>query len=570
MQTEHSILDSLYSISSLVNQTDNPREALEIIIDEIMAVLPAKCASIILVNPDTGMLEIEAIRGLPEESREIQLRMGQGVTGWVALHGKPLLVEDARYETRYIPVVENIRSEMAVPMQDKDTVIGVVNVDSPEVAAFTDDHLKLLTLLTNEAAKVVSNLWLIRQLKTKNAQLEAIVEAGQIIGSKVELGALLNSLTLQARRLLGCKLCALYLLDSKNDRLNLHALAGPKGNIYHQEVLEPDTTALGTALRRNKQIEVYSLRKTEEHHFVDLTQKEGLESMLASPLRAEGQVIGLLSAYTDFPHRFNNQEKNLFNTLASLGSLAIQNVRLYYRVLQSEDTLRNREKLTTLGLLSAEIAHEIRNPLMVIELLFDGLDLDFPQDDLRRQDTVVIKEKLSQLEEIVSRVLSFSKTGRGLHARHDMGRLIEDTLHLVRLKLQHSRITVDYQKPAAELTVSGDKGQLQQVILNLVINSMQAIGQNGKLTIEAISQRVEDQPRVVVDIADTGPGIPPGLRDRIFDSFLSGRHDGTGLGLSIVKRILNSHHGDIELLESSEAGTRMRLWLPQPHATQIS
>ncbi len=563
MQTEHSILDSLYSISSLVNQTNSPQEALEIIIDEIMAVLPAASASIILINPDTGMLEIEAIRGLPEESREIQLRMGQGVTGWVALHGEPLIVEDARYETRYYQVVENIRSELAVPMTDKDTVIGVVNVDSPEICAFTEDHLKLLTLLTNEAAKVVSNLWLINQLKTKNAQLEAIVNAGQIIGSKLELGSLLNSLTLQARRLLDCKLCALYLHDGKSDRLRLHALADKGGNVTYEEELEPENSALGTALRRNKQVEVYNLRKTEEHHFVELTQNENLESMLATPLRAEGEVIGLISAYTDFPHRFNNEEKSLFTTLASLGSLAIQNVRLYYRVLQSEETLRNREKLTTLGLLSAEIAHEIRNPLTVIELLFDGLDLDYPENDLRQQDVKVIKEKLNHLEKIVSRVLSFSKTGRSLYSYWDIGTLIEDTLHLVRLKLEQSRIKVEFNKPEDPLKISGDKGQLQQALLNLVINAMQAIGNDGIITLHTFEERIEGQDRVIVDISDTGHGIPDHIHDRIFDSFLSSRHEGTGLGLSIVKRILSSHRGDIALMESSDKGTRIRIWLPK-------
>src|SRR5213075_462964 len=107
----------------------------------------------------------------------------------------------------------------------------------------------------------------------------------------------------------------------------------------------------------------------------------------------------------------------LYAALANLAAVTLQNVRLYTRVFHSEESLRKNEQLTTLGLLAAEIAHEIRNPLTVIKLLFGYLDLDFPADDPRRTDVRVISEKLDQLEAIVSRVLNFAKAPSSLHSR---------------------------------------------------------------------------------------------------------------------------------------------------------
>src|SRR5580698_486984 len=120
----------------------------------------------------------------------------------------------------------------------------------------------------------------------------------------------------------------------------------------------------------------------------------------------EGEVIGVLSIFTDRKRVFDNDEKRLCSALASLGAVALQNSRLYARVFASEESLRKNERLTTLGLLAAEIAHEIRNPLTVLKLLQGGLGVDFAEGDPRRTDMRVIGEKLDELESIVPRVLS--------------------------------------------------------------------------------------------------------------------------------------------------------------------
>jgi len=556
---ESRVVNSLYRISSLVSNTDDPRRALEIVLDEIVFALNPASASIALVNPDTQRLELEVSRDLPDPSGADNLALGRGITGWTAMHGRSLVVPDVREEPRYVSARENIYSEMAVPMEERGAVIGVVNVDSETPGAFGEDSLKVLTLLTNEASRVVSRLWLIRQLRTKANQLESLVNTGQRLVSKLELDDLLEGVAREARQLMQSDVCALFLLNPDGASLRLHSMIGPEGPMGYDEDLSIDDSSVGAAIQHRKQVEVNDLLFTEEHHFVRVIREEGLVSMLSSPIVFDDDVIGVLNVYTKRPHRFNNDERKVFATLASLGAVAIQNVRLYARIFATEESLRRNEQLTTLGMLSAEIAHEIRNPLTVIKLLFDSLHLDFG-DDPRQGDVAMIREKLGHLEAIVTRVLRFGRSREELQARYDLNELVDETLRLVRLKLRQQKIAIDRDVQSDAIMVHVNKGQIEQVLLNLVLNATQAMDEGGAIRIET---RARNDGFADVFIRDNGPGMAEATRSELFESFLSQRPDGTGLGLSISKRILRAHRGDIELVESTAQGTTFRFWLPR-------
>ncbi len=565
-RSDHSAIDALYRIIRVVNSTDDPREALEIIIDEIMNVLPAESAAIELLNPDRNCLEIEVYRGFPKSLTETELKLGAGVTGWVALHGKPLNLGDVRLDARYIEIDPYIRSELAVPMlNDNGAIIGVVNVDSPLLNAFDEQDEKILTLLAAEATRVLSRLWLIQQLRQTADHLEILIDIARNIVSKRQLEEILQTITSRSLEILPCKLCAIFLRDPEEEMvLSLRACSGSmEVENLGNEVIHLQESAVGTAFKRRKTVEIADLPRIEENHFQQLIQEENLASLLSCPIQFENVAIGVLNIYTDYPHRFNDTEKRIFETLASLGATAIRNAELYQRIFQTEENLRKTERLTTLGLLSAEIAHEIRNPLTVIQLLFESLALEFPDDDPRHRDVHIIQEKLGQLESIVSRVLSFGKSQQELHSRYNLNRLIEDTLHLVRLKLKQSRVELSFvcdpeNPPVADV----NKGQIQQAILNLLINATQAMPDGGRIEISTTIEPVGETGAASIRISDTGTGIDPGIHETIFDSFLTGRPDGTGLGLSIVKRILKSHSGSIEIEHSSDRGTTMKMILP--------
>jgi signal transduction histidine kinase len=557
-------LPSLYRLITVARRTEDPRSALAGVLDELIAVFAANAGAIALFNPGSGRLEVEVQVGMPTGAEDAGLKPGHGVTGWCVLNSKSLLVSDVAHETRYIAVRPATRCEMAAPMTDGDTVIGVIDLDSDRPGGFTAADLALLERLTLEATAIVLQLWRTRHLRAKARQLETLLTAGQSLVAKLETHELFAALTRDTRDMMQARVCALYLHDAAHRTVRCVALDAPdlRALALPDATLSVEGCLVSAPIQTKKQVEFADIRSPIYRSLADLPADPTLQATLFTPIIFEGEVLGVLAVFIDHPHRFDDDEKRACATLASLGAVALQNARLYARVFQSEETLRKNEQLTTLGLLAAEIAHEIRNPLTVLKLLHGGLDLDFPANDPRRTDLRVINEKLDQLEAIVLRVLNFAKAPTALHSRWSVTEIIEDTLVLVRPKLAQAKIHVTFQRPAHTLVVDAHKGQLQQVLLNLIFNSTEAMTGGGALTIVLAEQLRGTTPFATIDVADNGSGIPAELAPRVFDSFLTGRPGGTGLGLAIAKRILEGHHGEITLVSTSAAGTVMRISLP--------
>lgn len=552
-------VDALYRISTLSGNKKDPVEALAGILDEVIGIFGASSASICLINADSDKLLIEVERGLSKASKGFELPMGVGITGWVALYGEAFLCPNVLEEEKYFQLDDRIKSEMAAPLIEGGRTVGALNVDSLEVNAFNENDLRLLVLMAKEASRVLENMWMIQQLRRKAEQLQTLVLVGQDMAGKREVGEVLRTITREALLLLDCKLSAFFLYNEEEDLLRLHSLQDQTGSRSFEESLRPSDSILGTSLRGNRQVQTRDLLRTEEHHFVTLIREEKLHSMLVTPVVYEDNPIGVLSLYVDRSHRFNDDETLIARALADLGAIAVQNARLYGRVFDSEESLRKSERLATLGTLAAEIAHEIRNPLMVVRLLFDSLGLEQGEDEAKNKDLSVIREKLDHLEQIAGRILDFGKSREAFRKPFSLKEIIEDATLLVRLKLEQCHVTLFVNEFPHDLLVYVDKGQIQQALLNLMLNALVAMPSGGKLKIE-VSRTGEGKAQVLVE--DTGTGIPEELKGKIFDSFLTGTTEGTGLGLSISKRILRAHDGDLDLVQSGSKGTIFKITLP--------
>jgi signal transduction histidine kinase len=232
-----------------------------------------------------------------------------------------------------------------------------------------------------------------------------------------------------------------------------------------------------------------------------------------------------------------------------------------------EEQLRRSEKLSALGLLAAEVAHEIRNPLTVLKMLYHSLDLKFAEGDPRAKDARIIEEKIGQLNRIVERVLDFARTAEPAPAPADLGRLIEELGLLVRHKLKHQNIRWEQEVEAGLPPVPGVATQLEQAFLNLILNAAEAMPGGGALTITARSVRSarggERPTHVAVEFRDTGPGMGEEQRRGAFKSVLSTtKAKGTGLGLAIVARVVEAHRGKVRIRSRAGQGTTVSVVLP--------
>ena len=157
-------LNLLYQVSNVIHSTLDSQEALQLIVSEAVRLMRASSGSVVLINPTSGFLEIHAAQGLPASAQRLQLRLGEGITGWVARHGKPALVGDVIQDPRYVAVRSGVCSELAVPLEVNGETRGVLNVDSDRVDAFKVEDQELLQELAVQAAKVIQNTWLYEQL----------------------------------------------------------------------------------------------------------------------------------------------------------------------------------------------------------------------------------------------------------------------------------------------------------------------------------------------------------------------------------------------------------------------
>ncbi|MDQ8183644.1 GAF domain-containing protein [Pelagicoccus sp. SDUM812005] len=554
---------SLYRISQAASGAYSPRDAYTVITGELQRLYAPHATAISLINPNTSLLEIEYALGYPTNTSELSIHPGKGLEGRVAFNGDPMLCSDVLNDPRYVKLCEGVRSKIIAPMISNGHIIGVLSVSRDKVNAFTQAELDQLVLLAHESSQVLQSVWHRRQLANQSEQLNALIEVGQNIVSNFETHSLWETVTEAAMELTRARLCTLQLFDSKTQKVKL-LTARPLNNEYTQQVGELDLSEslAGSAIRTKRQVEFTNITTPDYLDLKDVPVDSEVTSCLSTPMIYEGKVTGILNVFTKVRHRFPNSERRLLQAFADLAAVAAQNAELYTRVFNSEERLRKSERLTTLGLLSAEIAHEIRNPLTVIKLLFGSLGLDYPESDPRHKDKQVIKEKFNQLEEIVSKVLSFGKAPEGIFTIWNIDELVADTCLLVRHKMRQLKIDLEHQPADSRLKVNGNKGQLQQVLLNLIINASDAMPDGGRLTISTRAETTDKGKHAVLFIEDTGTGIPANLVERVFDSFLTDKPEGTGLGLSIVKRILRSHHGDISVSKTGPTGTTMRIELP--------
>jgi signal transduction histidine kinase len=557
-------LTLLQQVGNIIHSTLEPQQALQLIVTQAVQLVRASSGSVVLVNPTTGFLEIHASLGLPADAGDLKLRMGEGLTGWVARHGKPARVGDVARDPRYVMVHRQIHSELAVPMEVRGEVRGVLNVDSERPDAFTAADQEMLEALAVEAARVIQNTWLYEQSRLKAQLLETLVSVSRTINSTLNLDEALQVVTREACQLMGAKSCSLMMLDESRQWLDLRAHHGAGPAYVKKPRLAVEESLVGIVVRRKKAIQLENVQTSARYQHVGVARQEGLVSLLSVPLLFGGQAIGTLSVYTGQPYHFSDEEIKILSALAELSAIAIEKARLYERTVDVEEQLRQNEKLSAIGLLAAEIAHEIRNPLTVMKMLYHSMDLKFPPGDPRAKDAEVMGQKMDHLNRIVEQILDFARTSEPHLAEVNLNDLIDDLGLLIRHKLVQQKITLVRELQASLPPVTADATQLEQAFLNLTLNAVEAMPAGGRLTISTKTERAGALSKhVVITFADTGEGMTETQRRQAFDSLLqTSKKKGTGLGLAIVRRVVEAHQGKIEIASKPGRGTAISIILP--------
>ena len=550
---ENSRLTELYNLSRVISSTLEPQEVLNLIIDAAVKITKATTGSLMLIDRDSGILNIEVARGFPPRVvSDTKLKIGEGITGWVAKQGKPVLVPDVTRDKRYIKIDKDVKSELAVPLILEDEVIGVVNVDSTRASAFTQEDMELIFTLASQSAKIIQNAKLYETLKWRVEELSALFDIGKVITETLNLEKVLETIVEKASHLMNTKVSSLMLLNSGGDELVIKAVHG--GGMDYNTLkpnLKVDESIIGQVVRTKKPLMILDVRKEKGYRHLDLAKKVGLCSLLSVPMMVKERIIGVINTYTAAQHRFTSEEIQLLSSLADQSAIAIENARLYEQMIGLEERIRETEKLGVLGEMAIEVAHEIRNPLTIVKMLFHSLSIP------DKKDATIIENELDRMNRIVTQFLNYARGEKPEQQKMDINQVLENTLLLVEHRLSQQRMKL--KKTLLPLpSISCYPEKTAQLFLNLFLNAIDAMEDGGELEVssEAIGGFIQ------VKIKDSGSGIPESIKERIFQPFVTTKAKGLGLGLAIVHRVVEEHRGKIEVDSTPDIGATFTVSLP--------
>jgi signal transduction histidine kinase len=229
------------------------------------------------------------------------------------------------------------------------------------------------------------------------------------------------------------------------------------------------------------------------------------------------------------------------------------------RLQQSEREARRAEHLAAVGQMAAGIAHELRNPLMPIKILVQSAADRRPSPGLDGRDLAVLEQEIGRLERSIQMFLDFARPPRIEKRTFEAREILTQIVQLLEARAERQGVRIERRFPDEPLLIQADVGQVRQVVLNLLLNALDAVPQGGTIWLEL---RKEDENWLSLSVADSGSGLPAELGAQIFEPFVSTKETGLGLGLSICKRIVEAHEGEIQAANRPEGGAVFTVRLP--------
>jgi signal transduction histidine kinase len=299
-----------------------------------------------------------------------------------------------------------------------------------------------------------------------------------------------------------------------------------------------------------------------------------LEAEVSIPLISKGRLIGMIN----LSHKFNkdiysHEDIELLNTLANQTSIAIENARLYEDLKQSKSYIRRADRLASLGILTAGLAHEIRNPLVAIKTFTQLLPERLEDEEFRNHFLNIASSEVDRISALIGELLEFAKPSDPKLEFEDINSILDGMILLVytEAKKKQSNIVKTYESNLPLVNV--DREQIKQVFLNILLNSIEATPERGEITVKTRSFVKPGGERYIqIEFTDTGHGIPAEHLEDIFTPFFTTKQKGSGLGLSISHQIIQDHRGYIDVESELNKGTSFFVNLPlhQEHSQRRS
>jgi len=534
--TEHfKILSTIFHISSLFSSHSNLNEILSHIVQSVKELLNFNRVIILLLNEKGSLLECKIMSGMSQDkiawtqSRPLSMENHECIETKVAKFGNSYLIEDIN-DPRLTEIDRKIirtfgrGTTIYVPIISKKGIIGVLGVDrkSHRPRLKLEDVYRV-QLFANYIGGLIENAKLYDTIVRHKNHFENIVKQspnGIIVADAHGNTSLVNQ-------------AAERLLD-----INPTQFLG----LPIERMLKPE-------LVRNVR---QALSSQDRVQFFDLDY----ENLDGKKLILNVSALNL---------RYENKTEIIF---------IFQNITEKKMI---DDHLQRLDKLASIGTMAAGIAHEIRSPLTSISMDLDSLyDSPFKMEDVRKTIVQVLNE-IERIDNIVSNLLQFSRPANREFVCFELRDVIEKSISIAKKKIGEKRIQIQTEIGSSKLEITGSPDRVEQMIINLIINAIEAIRVEGTITLKAEMPKTSDfylskplkesffcsyKNIIKITIEDTGDGIPPELIERIFDPYFTTKNSGTGLGLSIVTKVVEEHQGYISVSGTPGQGSIFEIFVP--------
>ena len=495
--------------------------------------------------------------------------VGRGVVGTVAATGRVWRVADVTHEPIYLKVDQATQSELCVPLKIGKRVIGVVNAESRRVDAFSEADERLLVTLASHLATGLEKIRLSHETAEALLREQQLNEITRTLSRALDLPSILIVVVQMATDLIGAHAGLLGLVID-NQIMTFYPY-----NVPSNMSLQPTMKGRGVAWHIVESCETLLLDNYAEHPGADRKWIDvGIQAFLGVPVTAGERCLGaliLFNLYTDKP--FTKRDQALAESVGRQAGTAIQNVRMYAAAQQRASALAaalaRQEELDSLkNRFIDSISHELRTPLGIIyghaELLDSG-DLGELLAEQAQSVNIIARraQMLTNLVDDLSTLLA-AETQELRREAIDPAQLIYSMLADYRMKAEAASISLKADIAEALPWLMGDTVHLRRVFDNLVANAFKFTPAGGSVTLRMVAKEQD----VILEVADTGAGIPAEKLPRIFERFYQvedgagRRHTGTGLGLALVKEIVEAHRGRISVESEVGRGTTFRIVLP--------
>jgi signal transduction histidine kinase/putative methionine-R-sulfoxide reductase with GAF domain len=565
-------LKGIQGIAASLGASLQMEEILHTVGEQVTAMLEAERATVFLVDEDGGLVA-KVIIG--PELRELCLKPGQGIAGWVAATGKTLNVKDAYLDRRFDPKVDacsgfRTRTILCQPMKTyQGKVIGVIEVLNKKDGYFTMEDQDLLSTITTQASISIENSKYYAQLRESNlklteaqeslrrnyGRLETLYRIQNQMAQAFERGNLVEGVLGEILEQVPCAAVAVLLASPSPPRLYVREKGKAEAYMVFPALLagvlaDVLRTGAGVSIGRALEDGERGAESEQIHPQIRLFAA----NLVAEPLlRANKEAFGTIGLVNHSGLlSFSAEEAQLLKLVAGEIASAIERLEQY-------EELTKANNLALIGGALSGVLHDLKSPMSVISGFVQLMESEDDPDQRRKYSTSILSQ-FKLVSTMTQEVLAFARGERQILKRNlYMEKFLEEMTQLLNQEFAGRKIRLVVNNRCKE-KFKADEGKLKRLVFNIARNARDAMPDGGAFTIDAES-RGEN---IVFRFGDTGGGIPEEIRDRLFESFVTqGKKDGTGLGLAIVKNIVEQHGGTIEYETETGKGTTFIVAMPK-------